>query len=572
MRAGVVDVDESISLSDDGTMTLSEAALAPFAPRRMSESSGAVTQPESGSIATRARPHARRVHNLLRRRVATQSRTGAALPDIRMAVSRTWELLLAQRIGEARELIDQIESHLHDLRPLAARRLNEATQLLRAVSLAFEDHWLAAFAIAQVHMDRNGASGAAPIALTLSRLGLWKLTRQHAFQAMPRRLPRTGCSRAEATSAAFDLAIEAAFAIDHLRLATAKRLATSALRIVETSRAGEGGAGEGLALLPLSLIALVHYEQGDLDAAERLIRDRLPLVDAEGTIESALRCYLVLARIARHRMRYDLAAILLRGGEALGERRGWPRLVVACAAERVSLLLEIGRHDEARLSLDHCDRTIQASASGPGPLHDDMAHDRTLAHCRLSWADARSEQALATFQQLYFRAVEFGTLYSTCRLATEYAAMLASNGQTEDADAIFLSALKLGTAAGLYQPYLEGGEQTGAILERICERIDTSDSADRDLLPVLGGLLCQWQVRHAQCQPAASAYINGNTLTRRELDILNRICRGLTNKSIARTLGISPETVKSHAKRIFIKLGVSSRSEAVSRSKSLGLL
>jgi DNA-binding CsgD family transcriptional regulator len=36
------------------------------------------------------------------------------------------------------------------------------------------------------------------------------------------------------------------------------------------------------------------------------------------------------------------------------------------------------------------------------------------------------------------------------------------------------------------------------------------------------------------------------------------------NKSIARTLAISPETVKTHVKRIFVKLAVNTRSEGVS--------
>jgi DNA-binding NarL/FixJ family response regulator len=56
------------------------------------------------------------------------------------------------------------------------------------------------------------------------------------------------------------------------------------------------------------------------------------------------------------------------------------------------------------------------------------------------------------------------------------------------------------------------------------------------------------------------------TLTARECDILGLIAQGFSNKSVARMLKISPETVKSHVKRIFLKLGVCTRAAAVSRA------
>jgi DNA-binding NarL/FixJ family response regulator len=47
---------------------------------------------------------------------------------------------------------------------------------------------------------------------------------------------------------------------------------------------------------------------------------------------------------------------------------------------------------------------------------------------------------------------------------------------------------------------------------------------------------------------------------------------GLSNKEIARNLGIAPETVKSHVKSIFVKLAVDKRAHAVARAQALGLL
>jgi LuxR family maltose regulon positive regulatory protein len=50
------------------------------------------------------------------------------------------------------------------------------------------------------------------------------------------------------------------------------------------------------------------------------------------------------------------------------------------------------------------------------------------------------------------------------------------------------------------------------------------------------------------------------------------ISQGCSNKRIARALEISPETVKSHIKHIFLKLEVGTRTEAVFRALSLKLL
>jgi hypothetical protein len=50
------------------------------------------------------------------------------------------------------------------------------------------------------------------------------------------------------------------------------------------------------------------------------------------------------------------------------------------------------------------------------------------------------------------------------------------------------------------------------------------------------------------------------------------ISQGFSNKCIARAFEISPETVKSHVKRMFLKLAVNTRAEAVCRAGSLGLL
>jgi LuxR family transcriptional regulator, maltose regulon positive regulatory protein len=97
-------------------------------------------------------------------------------------------------------------------------------------------------------------------------------------------------------------------------------------------------------------------------------------------------------------------------------------------------------------------------------------------------------------------------------------------------------------------------------------------SKDREFPPFVGSLLSQWDARNAGDGAAQRGSRVSDPLTARERDVLAMISQGLSNKHIARALEISPETVKSHVKHIFLKLAVGTRAEAVSRAGLLGFL
>jgi|SRR5271155_2274678 NarL family two-component system response regulator LiaR len=61
-------------------------------------------------------------------------------------------------------------------------------------------------------------------------------------------------------------------------------------------------------------------------------------------------------------------------------------------------------------------------------------------------------------------------------------------------------------------------------------------------------------------------------ITRRELEILELIAQGLSNREIAAKLFVSENTVKTHSSRVFDKLGARRRTQAVQLGKEFGLL
>ena len=61
-------------------------------------------------------------------------------------------------------------------------------------------------------------------------------------------------------------------------------------------------------------------------------------------------------------------------------------------------------------------------------------------------------------------------------------------------------------------------------------------------------------------------------ITRRELEILELIAQGLSNREIADKLFVSENTVKTHSSRLFDKLSARRRTQAVQIGKELGLI
>lgn len=68
------------------------------------------------------------------------------------------------------------------------------------------------------------------------------------------------------------------------------------------------------------------------------------------------------------------------------------------------------------------------------------------------------------------------------------------------------------------------------------------------------------------------AAIRSLGISARELEVLEALADGQSNKEIGRTLGISPNTVKTHVARLYAKLKVSGRIQAIAEARSLQLI
>ncbi len=87
-----------------------------------------------------------------------------------------------------------------------------------------------------------------------------------------------------------------------------------------------------------------------------------------------------------------------------------------------------------------------------------------------------------------------------------------------------------------------------------------------------------WVGARLTARPAPSAFVRNDAaaralgLTEREGEILALLASGQSNKELARALGISPNTVKTHVARVYEKLRVTRRIEAIEKARFLALI
>jgi DNA-binding NarL/FixJ family response regulator len=115
---------------------------------------------------------------------------------------------------------------------------------------------------------------------------------------------------------------------------------------------------------------------------------------------------------------------------------------------------------------------------------------------------------------------------------------------------------------------LRSGIRGAISREATPEEIESAiQAANAGLVVIAAGSLPDL-LRGARTLPEALA----EPLSDRELEVLDAIAEGLSNKLIAHRLGISEHTVKTHVASILAKLGASSRTEAVAQAIRRGLV
>ncbi len=345
------------------------------------------------------------------------------------------------------------------------------------------------------------------------------------------------------------------------RVGDAMRTYQQALRL-----ASEGGEQvlRGTADMYVGM-ATLHREHGDLQAARQLLSRSRELGDHLGLPQNPYRWRVVMARVREAEGDLDGAVELLDDAERVYVGDFSPN-VRPIPAMRVRVWLAQGRLGDALGWVRKQGLSIE----------DDLSYLREFEHvtlARVLLAQGRSERVVSSGQQvvellnrLLAAAEDGGRAGTAIEVLVLHALGQQMRGDTGAALLSLERALKLAEPEGYVRIFTDEGPRMAALL---------GAAAQRGIAP---GYVRRLLTTFGETQPRPTGQAGGGVaglvepLSDRELDVLRLLTTDLGGPDIARHLVLSLNTVRTHTKNIYAKLGVNNRRAAVRRAEELDLL
>ena len=343
-----------------------------------------------------------------------------------------------------------------------------------------------------------------------------------------------------------------------------------------THESGRRGGGLPAPIASEALIGLgkLSYEWNDLDSAARYLEESIEL-SRQWSEVAALDAYIPLAHVRQAQGNIDGVRDAIQKAQqmalktdalevddlfvALVQARLWVTQGNLEAAMRWAQERGLDKRSDSP-NLEESDDGLASHATFSSRLRK-YEH---LVLARLWLAQDRPEEALALLEPLLPKMKRQGRTDLLIEIQTLRALAYQAKGDIEQAMSALYPALSLAEPGGYVRIFVDEGQPMARLLYAATERGIAPQYAGR--------LLATFPVSEVTPPSPALPVELIEPLTERELEVLQLIAEGLSNKEIAHQLVLSLPTVKWHTSNIYGKLAVSNRTQAVAKARALGIL
>jgi LuxR family maltose regulon positive regulatory protein len=291
-------------------------------------------------------------------------------------------------------------------------------------------------------------------------------------------------------------------------------------------------------------LARITYEWNDLDAAQQYGQQSFQLAQQIQKTDRTIGCELFLARLKLAQGDAAGAAAVLARADQLVRQSNFFHRVPEIAAVQVLTHLRQGN--------------LEAAA------HLAETHDLPISRAQVYLAQGEPSAALAVLESYYRQVEAKGWLDEQLKVRVQQVVALRAYDDQAAAAHLLVDTLALAEPGGFIRIFVDEGLPMASL---------AAEAAARGIMPDYTRKLL---VAFASEPQAASRRLTAQPLieplSQRELEVLQLIAEGLSNLEISERLFLALNTVKGHNQKIFGKLQVQRRTEAVARARELGLV
>ena len=191
-----------------------------------------------------------------------------------------------------------------------------------------------------------------------------------------------------------------------------------------------------------------------------------------------------------------------------------------------------------------------------------------ITYARILLAQKQFDEAIGLLQCLLEATEIGGRISRMIEILALQALVYQEKGDTAQAISTLEQALNLAGPEGFIRTFVDEGLPMARLLY---------ETLDREIAPeYVRRLLAAFPVTKPKGTASIKSQVDQSELieplSKREIEVLQLIAKGLTNRVIATRLVLSVHTVKTHSRNIYGKLGVNNRTQAVTRARALGIL
>ena len=322
---------------------------------------------------------------------------------------------------------------------------------------------------------------------------------------------------------------------------------------------------QGTADLYVGLSGL-YREQGDLDAAKQSLLKSEALGEPAGLPDWQHRLCLAQAEIKQAQGDLEGALDLLDEAQRLYYITPLP-VVRPIAALKVRIWVKQGRLNEALAWVKKQGLSVDDEPSFLREFEHITLARVLIARYKNTPTDSAIREAAGFIEHLLKAAEEGARTGSVIELRVLQALARQTQGDISAALASLQHALTLAEPEGYVRIFIDEGTPMAELLSRAANQGMMPDSVNQ--------LLAAFNAEKPsgeQLVSAAQSHALVEPLSLRELKVLQLIAQGLSNREIGEKLFLALDTVKGHNRRLFAKLRVQRRTEAVAKARSLNII